>query len=326
MHPHSAIFYFPILGLFLLDFKNKKTSLKKILFFLLGGTASVLFYLSVHVLRNPSSYLQITRLLFTATHTPPILTFSTAAIGDSAFTTLIMILKYIPYAIPLLVFAVGILFLDREKNIRPLVLILLTLVLGVASIINQKLSYYLILYSPAFDILLAILLARFLVFRNIKRIKVVASSVLLAIFALAYYTAVFTKVDFHEGDTYRSVYSQILEAIPGNETIMGSQQFWFPLYKQKVYSWETLIHYQRYAPRANLQDAFKEIHPDILIVDNLWRNFVFDKEVSNQYSIALNISKVEMDQILERYGEEILAINDPYLGLISIYRMDWAKD
>lgn len=162
IHLHGAI-YAPAIGmLYIVDYKQKFWRQKHFWGYVAGGLLGGLIYLFIHILPSPASYQEITAILFSATHTPNLFTGDPHVIlqgfQDLIGPLIILYVKWLPL--------VGwLIYLGIKNHIQPntrLITLATCLIIGFALLIRNKFAYYMILFTPAIDMLIANVIAELL--------------------------------------------------------------------------------------------------------------------------------------------------------------------
>lgn len=162
IHLHGAV-YAPAIGmLYVVDSRGKFWRQKHFWGYVAGGVLGALIYLFIHVLPSPASYQEITKILFSATHTPNLFTgdFHIILQGfrDLAGPLVVLYIKWLPF--------IGwLIYLAIKNHIQPdirLVTLTTCLMIGFALLIRNKFAYYMILFTPAIDLLIVNVVAQVL--------------------------------------------------------------------------------------------------------------------------------------------------------------------
>ena len=279
IYPNAAIYTPVILVLFLSEMGWAALKSRGFWGFIAGALLGGLFYIYLHVIRFPETYLAINQLAFSATHVPPILTFNPLVIIRSIANTWLLFVFFItllPVVILGVVDLIVSVFKRRTNDDFLLFILTFTLVITYALWIRNQQAYYAIIAAPV----LTIVACRFLLNTwKIWRGDIVdyANRVSwgLVIVSIGY---VVVQVFFNSYAYYRPVQDRISLSVHDGEVVMGPQTHWFGLYKHQYYSWETIIYYERLVPGSNFTDVMDEFRPDIFILDGFMLFNFFTEE------------------------------------------------
>lgn len=328
-HAFGLIFALALLTLIFLDGGIRFLRHKEV--WLAGGglAAGLLVYLALHVFPAPSTYFALNRIIFTATHTPPLLTLDPAVLYQSVKDTLIAFLVYDPLLIPLTVVAGVQLFRKTVAEAKILPAILVCLVLGSILLMRNKLWYYIIFFSPVGIMFAAGWLVKFAQRssgRQVDRVlrPVLASIVLAGSILYTLWTSQFlSALSANPVEEFEATQRLLSEHIGEDDVLIGPQTYWFGFTGNTYYSWQNITYYRQWKSDDSLENALEFMRPDILILDEYLRGFVSDTRSSSTYLEYLRVSKTSLLQILSERGEKLLDIDDPYAGHLEIYRIHW---
>lgn len=321
MHPNSVIYGLTLTVLYLWDFRWKMVKSINFWSFICGNLVGLFVYAKLHFLPYPETYKAVMLLLYSTTHTPPLLNPSLKVFINSAIDTLYSFRYYNPVALPILIWSFISIFRRLPPGEKTLHLINLSFFLGNILIMPNKIFFYSILISPISDVLLAILIINFL--------NRSTSKILLRYFQYALVICLFVSILFlltkemNVKNTYKELINRIQQVIQPGDKIMGNQAYWFGLYEHPCLSWENLVYYNRYAPGTDLEEAMAEFKPDILILDSNMELYISDKKFEWNYQEQLRIPKTELDHFLEAHAQLIDEFNDQYYAHQRIYRINW---
>jgi len=323
-HPNGAIYIPVILALYFYEFRS--TVFRKAHFWsmLIGLSMGLLFYLGLHVLPYPEDFLAFNQVVYSPSYTPPLLTFSFAImldgmvdlfnlLSDSQLLTLLFI--------PLLFWALA--KSDNREHRRFLVIVSF-LALAHALLIRNKHFYYAILVSPIIDIALAFFVLRFFEKPMKNRVAfIMGGAFIISSMSFSLFRNLSVSVT-NRSENFDQVQSEMSQLILPDDTLMGSQTYWFSFFNNTYLSWENLIIYQRKFEGSDMDDAFRAFRPDILILDQHWGYFISDKTTGDTYYQSLRLSKSEFDNFLTEMNAVLLTtIDDEQYGPILLYRLSW---
>ena len=317
VHPNGVIYPLTISVLFF--YRYKWSLFRKLDFwgFIAGGAIGIIFYLSLHVLPNPTTFLRLNQIVFSFTHIPPLFTGDLQVLIQ-ALKDMVLTLLY-TYPIILL----GIWALYRFRKIRPpylpiLLVINAVIILSFTLLIRNKfLFYYSIHLSPALCLLVAAFFNDLL--KSPTQNRFIAGFRILIV-AFVCFIPLFQVLGINSLPDYQQVQSQVNQVIKPHTSIIGNQLYWFGLGDHTYYSWENLVFYKRDKPNSSLEDAFRFLAPDYFIWDNQVNNFTFDTEKKNTYFQGFRISRIELEAFLNNYAEIEATIEEGDLKL-EIYRI-----
>ncbi len=333
IHPNGMIYVPTILALYFLSLRGSLVRARRLYGFLLGAAAGILFYLAMHVLPYPQTYLSLNSLIYGPTHTPPILVANPRVWLESLNDTLVQAVAQNGLRLPLMAAALLGLLRRRAKTDRTIVGLWVALTLAFAELVRNKHPFYAILASPASDLLVAVWLEKLItdsaVIAARRRAFAWAGLALLgtATLVLLAVSASQSLVVICDDpmDDFRTALRGVREAIPPSATVMGPQTYWFATPYQVYLSWEQLVYYRRWVPGSDLVDALRTLHPGYLIIDRDMQSFAIadEKAQLSGYGQNLWLPKVELDAFLAERGTLVRVIGTSTFGSIRIYRVSW---
>jgi hypothetical protein len=96
------------------------------------------------------------------------------------------------------------------------------------------------------------------------------------------------------------------------------------LYEHPWYSWEELFYFRQFKSGASLEDAFKELRPQILIIDAHLSYFIRDYPRNDEsYFAQLSLPATELKTILKKYATVRAELNVNYYGKIQVIEFHW---
>jgi 4-amino-4-deoxy-L-arabinose transferase-like glycosyltransferase len=324
MHAYSAIFGPAIVAIGLLNRQWAVFRDRRFWGFVVGVVIGLTGYAMIHILPYPKTYYALNRLTFLVHHVPPLLTMDPQVIMQAVRDTGMMLLAVYQPLIPVIIWAIVLSVRRRSRSVNVLLVLAASLIVGHTSLIRSKYLYYAILFTPALDLVVASSLLQFIRYRWRGRLRdcvyrgfiwgLVVGSVVLNL-------SVF-KINFRE--VYRLNQGRINQVVQPEDSILGPQTYWFGLYDHTYYSWEKLSLYQRYKPGATLEEAFRELNPDILIVDRFLRRFIVDPDQKRDtYQETMGLRRPEVEAFLERYGTLLTSFDGGYYEQVDVYRLNW---
>ncbi len=323
-HAHGAIYIPVILTLYFFDFRWTMFTKRHFWSMLVGLSMGLLFYVALHVFPYPEGFLAFNQVVYSPTHTPPLLTFNFAIMLDGIVDLLKLLVGAHLFALLLIPLLIWDLANSGNREHRRFLVIVSFLALAHALLIRNKLPYYAILVSPAIGIALAIFILRFFEKSVNKRGAFLIGRA--SIIAIMFLSISLNLSDFatNRSKNYDRVQSKLSQQILPEDTLMGSQTYWFSFYNNTYMSWENLIYYQRRFEGSDMEDAFRAFRPDILILDQHWGQFFSDEKTEDIYFQSLRLSKSEFDRFLTEMNAVLLTtIDDGQYGPILLYRLRW---
>lgn len=320
VHPNAAIYFTTII--FLLIYKYRWNLFRKPDFwgFLVGSGIGLVIFFIIHILPNPETYLRLNQIGGSISRIPPLFTFNLPIILDAFLDMPKMILFLYPQII-IIIWGIF-----RFRKVRPnyvitLVVINISLLLGFTLLIRNKfLNYYAILVIPGLCLLIAA------VFNDLFSAPIKNKSEfwfrrITIIFILILPIIPWIRYDFTE--SYRHTQLKVSKAVTHNDTVMGNQVYWFGLWEHDYLSWENLPFYKRHHSGSQLEDAFIFLKPDILIIDDHVRNFIFDDENRPMYIQQLQIPEKELYSFLKQNADLVTTIEEGEGFTLLIFRINW---
>lgn len=158
IHPFATIFI-PTLGVMIIC-DHKLTFLRQKLFrgIICGGLIGVGFYAAVHILPNPNTYIGLNKILFSSTHTPPLLSLNPKIIGPSFYKLIKLMIQFELKWLPFIIWTAVIFLLKRTRPNFRFFLLFMLLFFSFGFLVQNKLAYYAILMMPALYLFIADLL------------------------------------------------------------------------------------------------------------------------------------------------------------------------
>jgi 4-amino-4-deoxy-L-arabinose transferase-like glycosyltransferase len=335
IHAYGIIYTPVILLLFLIEMKSAVLRNKGLWGFIVGAIIAGLFYIERHILYFPDTYWEITNIAFSPTHIPPLLTFDLRVILLGLLDTKYVwfsLLGLLPIGIIAIGYEVALVIKKHRSSEMLLIILVLLLFFFYGLLIRTKLNYYAILIMP----ILVILIGRFLAktWRNwqgsfLDYINRTSWGIVLT---LSIYIIIVILTHPNAYKSFQLDKERISQSITNEDSLMGSQIYWFGFYDNLYYSWETIIYYQRLKPGSTFSDAMYEFQPDIFIVDEHLSTFMVDgtnpqHQPSNHtlYYQSLHLSAQDVQQFMHEQGKLMDTFTSQNYGKIEIYRIYWEK-
>ncbi len=333
IHPNGMVYVPTILALYLLNLRDSLLRARRLYGFLLGAAAGAVFYVVVHVLPYPHTFLSLNGLIYGPTHTPPVLVPNPGLWLQSLNDTLVQAAAQSGLRLALMAAALLSLLRRRAKTDMTTAGLWVALTLAFAELVRNKHPFYAILASPASDLLVAVWLEKLIIdaaaiaarkqaFARVGFALLTTATVML--FTIS--TAESLAVILHDPSAdFQTALRGVQDAIPPGVTVMGPQTYWFARPDQVYLSWEQLVYYRRWVPGSDIADALQALHPGYLIIDRDMQSFaIADKETQlSGYGRNLWLPKLELDAFLAERGTLVRVIRTPTFGSIRIYRISW---
>lgn len=322
IHPNAVIYVFPILTVFLLERKWTIFRDQRVYWFIFSAMIGPIAVFFLHILPYPKTFLAINEIAFGTTKIPPILLPHRWITAVSSTVQLLLEANLI--LIPLAIAGAFIGIWHRDNQHRQLVVILFTLMLEFMMLIPYWPVYYVILISPAADLVLASFLLRagewFHLQPRWKRIiSLLAGGIVVFNIAL---TLSFFKYDGHS--EYQRITSHIRSVLLPNSKIMTDPKYWFALSDYRFVGLNEIAYYRRHVPGSSLADVLQHYRPDVIILDSSIENQLIDDPSSlDPWEQLGQIPRTELDQLLALRGERAPDLNPPSQLKVRIYRLRW---
>jgi 4-amino-4-deoxy-L-arabinose transferase-like glycosyltransferase len=331
-HPHGIGFGIAIGADVLLTHGREFFRRPAFLGLLVGALCGAFIFYLWHVYPDPSGYAEINQLVFTRTHTPPLLTFDPAVIMEGVRVTFLLFLKVSWPLLPIVIWCYGTGATKDRQSARRALLLATTILLSHALFIRNKFFYYAIFFSLPIDIVAAGAIS--MAWKSRPAAGFRAAIALLMTLQIAPKLQMLIP---DQSATFSRFSRQVSEEVRPGESVMAWQGFWFDLADHNYLSWENLIYFQRLYPGSGLEQAFLSQRPDVLIVDRHFEQFILPEasfvDRRNRYRQGplasylqdLSISREALDAVLSKYGSSPTIIDDPDFGRASIYHMAWPE-
>lgn len=323
-HPNAVIYILPIALLILYTYRWSFMKAKIFWGLIAGLSVSAIVFFIVHISQFPETFFYLNSILFSPTRKPPILyvwKFEPLATTIQEFITLIARV-YLPL-FPLVIISFGIAVTRRNNpKISQLLIITTSLSLGFMFLIRNKLLYYSLLITPAFDIIVAAGILWLMKYEWKGKVLDYIRTIFLWGSIIGYLLLNSSVILIDRYKLYIQDQTLINEHITFRSSIIGPQTYWFGLYEHKYFSWEEILYYQRLNPGSSITDALTIIAPDYFILDGHLDYFITDNP-QNEIEHELNLPKSEFEEFLNNHGTLIQNINSSIYGKIRVYRLNW---
>jgi hypothetical protein len=285
-------------------------------------------YLVVHALPNLSTYKEIAYIQNGSSHNPPLISpdlWYWAVYGTfwlvGPITWLVVLVSLLDRA------------LDKSWSsgfVKMQVIFWALVASFTAVILNRPAHYEILLAAPAWLIGGALadrLFGRSWVGSTLAMVRSVTVAVALIL-------PVVTGVQYlmtNPGAAYERILREVGDALPAGKSVLAQQTYWFARPNEPYISWEQLVYYRRYVPGSTLEDAFRALKPDYLIVDKAANIYLvddlnaLDSHMDNAFlNIASSlVDKAEFNAFLRAHGEQIASIPGEDGIPIQVYKIKW---
>jgi 4-amino-4-deoxy-L-arabinose transferase-like glycosyltransferase len=334
IHPNAAIYCPAIAVLLLMDHGWSVPSTLRspgLWGFAAGLAVGVAFYLCLHVLPYPATFLTLNHLIEGPIHVPPLLSMDPWELADSAAD--LGQLFYSFAHVRLVLFAVALLMLLRRRSRadQQLLILIAALAASMVALIQTKAYFYGILISPAVDLVVAAWLSRLSASpvawsgRWGAMPRRYGPAVLgLGLLAIAIAPTVPRLMADSTGE-FRTVLERVRTLVAPGASVMGSQVYWFGLHDQRYFSWEQLVFYRNHVPGATLEDAFVALRPRYFIADRQTDLFIRSRPRSTAQGRFLHVDNAEMERFLSSHADLVDTIETTAFGTVRVYEIDWPE-
>ena len=351
IHPNAAVYGPALLALHLVDEGRRFLRSSRFWGFAAGLLLGLAFYAGKHILPYPQSFVAMARLGFGPTHTPPLLVPDPGlwlrALGNAA----ILLIWSGELRAPLAAATVAALALRRSPADRRLAALSATLFVGFAALIRNSATYYVIAIAPAAELAVASLLDGLLRQRlppgaegkgeaqpaaHTRRLSArlllprpgrTALGLLLALGCIVTVAPVPFSLAHMLDDPrpeFRLTLERIRQAVPSGSAVMGPQTYWFGLPEERYYSWEQLVLYREHVAGSSLEDAFRALGPQYLIIDRKMEEaLVESQEGLSEYHRYFSLLRRDVEAFLARRAVLVAAVETQTFGRVRIYAIDW---
>ena len=318
IHPFAAVIaiVLPVLAVHEFGRRLLRTTfgLSLIAGLLMGGVIWGL----IHIGNDFAAYTQIGRIIYGPSHVPRPSEWL-AGIRDTS-----MLLWDAQWVTSLIaVSAVLILARSRNAGERRLSVVAVTMLAAFTLLVRNKMFYYQILVTPALDIAIAAVALK--TFDTVRSARTTAAGVwlVLAAVALSWTVSVtISQLAFNHFRVYQRVQARVGRTITAADRIIGSQAYWFGLYRNEYRSWEQLVFLQRLRRGTTVVDGLNALCPDVLIRDGQMDSFVSDSEGPTVYSRLLRLPRRELDSWLALNATVVDDFDGEGYGRVRVYRIN----
>jgi 4-amino-4-deoxy-L-arabinose transferase-like glycosyltransferase len=320
IHPNIAVFGLVLLALFIFDYRWKMFRTGRLWGFVVGAGMGLAFYIAIHILPYPNTYAQLSRLESGLSQTPTILLppdiWPRVITGHIFLTGL--------YLWPIIIGAAVVLLRRRTQSDKRLLLIFTTLIGSFVALRPNWPAHYMIIVAPAAWLLIGALIDYLVSQAWKKALWVHMRSVLvLSLLLVSSMSAVAQMFDDPIPD-WQATLTRVRETVPPNSVILGQQGWWFARPDAPYFSWEQLVYHRRYAPGSTLEDAFRSLNPQYLILDRVTDSLVIEKMTNFTADYANSyILKSDLDAFIKEHCRVVSTLSNATFGDVRIYEIVW---
>ncbi len=330
-HPYGALFGPGLLAAHVCQSGKGFFRDARVLGFLIGTGCGLFFFYLLHLWVYPQSYFQISKLLYGHTHLPPVLQGNLKAVYGELINSLVVMSKSFGALSVLFAFILYWLYKRGRSSDKILLSFLFAFWASYVLVVTNKKFFYVILWSPALNLLLSPLLAESLEESPLAN-RLLAwrwnngwRAALWAIIGAQLMLQMPRLAPNRYEKNYKPALKELHKMIQPGDKIMANQAYWFGFPDHLYYSWEQLVYYRRYNPGSSLEEAMEYLHPDIFIEDAHVQAYIADKPGQDLYAVYLNLPATELKNFLDRKAKLVGTIQDGEYGNIRVFRIDWDR-
>lgn len=326
VHPNAVMYIPTALGLFLLESRAQAFRRRDVWAWAGGLAGGACVYAALHLVRFPATFVALAALGHGPTHTPPLLTLDMAVMARGAVDAVRLILFRDPlWSVAVVVAATFVVLwsVRSPSPVRHVPLFMAGVLLGAfALLVRNKLGYYTIHVTPAFDLVIALFLGRLAGMSDSRSRERLAGVLTVACLGVTMGLNVST-LRSDGSRVFADVLTRVVSVVEPRDVVMGTQTYWLGLSDHRYYSWEQLVYYKRHAPTSTLQDGLREFRPDIFILDGHLEQFLQDTPDTRLYSGHLDISRQELLRVLSGQARLVTDFEGGVYGRVRVYRIRW---
>jgi hypothetical protein len=275
----------------------------------------------LHILPNPTGYLNFQLIAFVSTHTPPLLTFDPFIMVRGVLDACQRMVS-IEFFGPLLVLLLYVgSFALTDGRVRTVAALAGLATLSSGLLIRHKMLIYDVYFHPITILLVAALVVYFArasdswSFRRRIGARIIRGCALgLGVGILLGRVAAFALM-LRDGWPSNPL-PDLSTLVRHDDRILGAQTFWLSLPDNRYYSPEHLIYYTRWKRGASVSDALRELSPTLIIEDDDLRGLIGARQAGCWYICF-------PDDGLKRFiasSELVAEIPNEKYGDIRLYR------
>jgi 4-amino-4-deoxy-L-arabinose transferase-like glycosyltransferase len=326
IHLPAIIFPPMFAALAIFDYRWKVFKVGRIWGMLAGFLCAVLYYIVVHILPYPDTYFAISRMQQGSdTMTVPI-----SRLDPAIWWTSILGLQNIvgPSTLLLGAIALGVLLYKRRHSDTRFAILIVALLFACVALMLHKLYFYAIMIAPLFWIITGATTDKLLggMGGNWQRGRAALLGVALMVTSLCVLSLPNVPLLMQNRyPDFEAAMQFVRQSTQEGKTVLGFSNYWFARPNQSYYSWQQLVYYRRDQPGSSIEDAFRALHPDYIIIDDITDTFMLednDIAVVNAYS-NVAVSRPELADFMRTYTTLISQDDNPTYGTIRIYQIHW---
>jgi 4-amino-4-deoxy-L-arabinose transferase-like glycosyltransferase len=316
-HPFSLVIAMSLFFLAAVEHWRDATGRRKMAQLICGLAAGLAVYPIIHILPEPRTYYELTRIIYGPSHVPT-LGDLWQGVGQTARLCADMF-----YGAPWVVFMATLtLAISADRRNRLFAVVNVVLCVAFAVLVRNKLLYYAILFAPACAMTCAVA-GRHVVtqWRSRFAVGTVVSLSVGVVLIGNVSPLLWLRTDF-PGDLATS--NRALAAVlRPSDRIMGTQTYWFAFHDHSYFSWEQLIYLTRERPGSSVTDGLQTMRPDVFIRDRHLDQFIRDDAGDSTYTRVLRLPKTELEVWLAKNSSLILDLEAGAYGRVRAYRISW---
>jgi len=205
------------------------------------------------------------------------------------------------------------------------------LYLMISLLVRTKRYYYGILLTPAFDLLTAGILMRWIqsptrhgvvhpaVPMKLRLVFMAAAAIPLTIGSVQSQLLLLKQDSMVE---HVRVIASIQSHIRPDSTVMGSQTYWFGLNTNSYLSWEQIVYRSRAYHEATVSESLLALAPDYLIFDDHFRSSIVesrDESNPDPYATHLTLLQGDVQEALDKGYHRVGVVESQQYGLVEIF-------
>jgi len=270
---------------------------------------------------------------FAGTHYPPLIdgyvsTLVTASLEMGTFVLMMTQLGAI-------VIVIAVIMLSRNRESAISLLMALVGLISFTLLIKAKNFYYFIIIAPFLSIVVAewieVYVCRTHSLRSFWKFSTALGLALIVINTALGLISAFAVFSSTSTNDAKLVARHIERQLPAGGSVIGMQFYWFDLRRYRYISWQQILAYRFYEPTSTFTDAMTALRPDVFVIDNYLRDFIFAENGNgplsgfDRYRWERRLMKADVDAFLARRATLVEQIETKNLGPVEIYTIDWRR-
>lgn len=318
VHENGALFIPALAALYLLTYKTTLLTKTGTWFVALGGLTGIVYFVAAHILPDPAAYFTLSSFRFSAVahdYRMPISTLNIWTLLKSVDGQ-IGIYHFYTNGLDFAIIGAGLVFIAYRRRRSDFFLLTLIVVSFLSFVLFQgsKPWYYAIHLYPFFMLAVAATLVALLQKKSVEPGQTIFVGMLLVLFLFNGLAHTVKPAIQNRDYNFYALADQVKADIEPGDRVLGSPMWWLGLNNYEYRSFENLNYY-RFFNKYSFTEALAEIHPDIIIVEPIYRG-EFEMEGVDQ----------EFNAFLEAHGtklQDFTAQTDLEDGQIEVYRIEW---